>query len=950
MVDNEIPYADIYADIPYDQQEVEVYLMLDKNLNQTKTNYINNNLVTITNEFRREAIEPVVKKWDMRTYVHTKSVSTSSNSGTSFPSSTYYYYSSDGYSGTLSRYSYSDNGGYRDFGKYENRTESKTATGQSSGWSRVIWDADGNELYKGGSSQPTLSYSDSEGYSGTLSQTDHTNDGCETTTLSDGGKDRYCTFTGYYSGTVTRTVQVWVEDIRWVSDYTGYYSGTVSKDVRELYSTPWQSTTSSKYIVYISDTTISEIADFTNARNKADASVLLVGSSAIRNQTSYDKYIVNTGQSIESIIESVVKEIAALNPPRPSMTVLINQMFQMQTFDTDPENDPIVQPQTQYVHDPNYYDNPQGRSGYAYASFNVNQYQSQTLRTSFDKPGLYTVYRRTKDSPVGKPAYSYYSNEAFMTIAVHRKPIAQAVLDWDYNPSTGLYATSWVDQSYDLDHQHSDAERGIRERKIRFRETGGEWLYYIPDELDSGSYELEYTVRDIEGVWSDPFRLTFTLANVPPPQLDAKARTERSKFTLTNVPASEQLRLYEIWTRYPYSHSLEVAIYNAAGTTRMTNTRSVAYNNGNKSGNDVFWNDIVYTIPDTLPDGNYVLRISAIGQNGIRTNKDFPIRVNTPINLVPELESSLLTRETTDIKASTTKYANSVTVTMFRGSSYQVDQVLTGTHSGDIKNWMKSYLVPSIPDGQYQVRYVARTPNGKSQTVDLTVQVINNRPPVANFTWSPTTIWEGDTVRFTNLSTDPDGDALTYSWVIREPNGSEYRYSQQHVNRTLTQTGVHTVQLTVSDGRATAQKIASLDVRELTLTADVRHTEHWRDYHREAGHEIDENPKDFYSGETFLLLASTSPAPVRSISATLNATSRSGEPLEASTDLHAVGSSRYEGTLYDARFSSLAEGIADGEYTIRFHITYTNGTQKMADVPIRIIGHVLETVGVHRRR
>ena len=40
--------------------------------------------------------------------------------------------------------------------------------------------------------------------------------------------------------------------------------------------------------------------------------------------------------------------------------------------------------------------------------------------------------------------------------------------------------------------------------------------------------------------------------------------------------------------------------------------------------------------------------------------------------------------------------------------------------------------------------------------------IIDNQPPVPGFTWTPITIWEGDNVQFTNRSTDPDGDDLTY--------------------------------------------------------------------------------------------------------------------------------------------------------------------------------------------
>ena len=59
---------------------------------------------------------------------------------------------------------------------------------------------------------------------------------------------------------------------------------------------------------------------------------------------------------------------------------------------------------------------------------------------------------------------------------------------------------------------------------------------------------------------------------------------------------------------------------------------------------------------------------------------------------------------------------------------------------------------------------------------------------------------------------------------------------------------------------------------------------------------------------------------------------------------------RYEGAMYDERFASLESGLTEGQHHIEFTVTYANGTVKSQDMPIRIIGHVLETAGVHRRR
>ena len=181
--------------------------------------------------------------------------------------------------------------------------------------------------------------------------------------------------------------------------------------------------------------------------------------------------------------------------------------------------------------------------------------------------------------------------------------------------------------------------------------------------------------------------------------------------------------------------------------------------------------------------------------------------------------------------------------------------------------------------------------------------IIDNQPPIADFTWSPATIWEGDIVRFTNRSTDPDGDELTYKWQMTEPDGNVRTSTTQHWSQKLTQVGSYTVTLTASDGMHTAAVTYTLHVRPLTITADVEHTERWYAYHLEAGHETETHPKDFYSGEKFIVKAVTSPAPVDTVVAVLQATGLDDKSLHVTVNLKENQPSRYEGTMYDERFS-----------------------------------------------
>ncbi|MFC5402939.1 Athe_2463 domain-containing protein [Cohnella soli] len=732
LVNNYIPYADLYTDIPTIRPEVDTFFLLDKNLNQDKIDYVKGNHVTINNQLRNEGIDPTVNSWDMHTYTYPQAASTYTDTGTSYPPSTYYY-CSNGYCGTLNLTSASDNGNYHDFGTDHNETQSKSVTGTCGNTQNVKYDSKGkgSTTFTGscGSTQP---YSDGEGYSGTMSRGDTLpHGGCSDTGPPNGSCST--SYTAYYSGTASRTVSVHVPDMKWVASWRGYYAGTIYKDVRQPLTNPYTRTTSDKYIIYYSDDKMSEVADFNAARSFSDAKVILVGSTAIKSQVSkVDYFIENKGQSAEAVVKEIVDYIASKTPPTAAQIVQVNQTFKMLTEDLDPESDPIVKRETMYYHNENYFDNPMGHAAFALKEGDPETWTAETLRTSFALPGEYPVFRRIKDQPSTDPLlakYSYYSNVAKTTIVVHRKPFAKATLDWTYNLDCSCYLTTWVDKSYDLDHNISDPiNKGIIERKVRYKKDGGEWIYAIPDQLDFGSYDLEYVVRDKELAWSDPFVMSFVLSAAPSIQMNAKARTELPDFSLSSIPASEQLRVYDIWTRYPYSHTLQVALYQ--GGVQKTPPVNVGYYTGTKTGEDINWNDIVYTIPDTTPDGPYQLRLTAIGQAGQQNYIEFPVVVNTPINLVPKMPDPMVSTLTNDIKASTTKYPSTTTVQIFVGTPYQTTLLpMTGTKTGNIKDWLKAYIPPVIPEGTYTARFISTTPAGKSETKDVTFKLI----PAQNF-------------------------------------------------------------------------------------------------------------------------------------------------------------------------------------------------------------------------
>ncbi|MDQ6422586.1 hypothetical protein RB620_24445 [Paenibacillus sp. LHD-117] len=746
FIDNYAPTSDLYLDVPNQKADMDVYFMLDQNLKQSSADYVRYNKVTLTNAFNTANMIANIGIWDMKTYIDDQSASTSSSTGSSYPPSSISY-SSNGYSGTLSRTSVSNSPYQQDNGKYVKVTDSMTGTDTCGHTKNYSYDSKGNYsvTYDSGGCPSSVGYS-SGGYSGTLSRTGESGSGCPS--KSTPGSSCTGSWTAYYSGTVTRTRDVWQSNWVTYDSYTGFYSGTIHKPIRQPYDTSYMRAVPTKYIIYISDSTVSQLPDLQNVMQKHNAYLILVGSSDIQPQMTHDKYIANDA-AIEQVMDKVISYIAESNPANPKLLRLVGENIETvtATFDAESDSLPISNSQLQIIQDPNYYDNSLGFDSWSGKllisdknSANWRPYQSNV---TLNKPGKYQFIRRTKDVPSTDPnfaMYGYYSNESAIDVFVHRKPIADVTLDFDYVPASNTYKSTWVDLSYDLDHNITRAatDRGIQARSIKLTNQGtGEVFTRIPTELPPGSYLLDYMAQDIEGVWSDPIQRTYVLPDTVPVQFKSNLRTQYSGFSINSVPASENIVADQLWTRYPYSISLQM-------TMGSILSRSVPYYTGTKTGNDINWSNETFTIPNTTPDGLYTFRIRANGSvAGSYAENTYSVRVVTPINLTGQINTltasknvtSLVKGDTYELQAGTTKYpdasvnSNATQVTIFKGTAYQQIVNLTSTTNSTTgygsKTWNRTFTVGNIPQGSYTFEWRSRTPNGNVETVTKTIEVVN---------------------------------------------------------------------------------------------------------------------------------------------------------------------------------------------------------------------------------
>ncbi|UJF31921.1 PKD domain-containing protein [Paenibacillus hexagrammi] len=296
--------------------------------------------------------------------------------------------------------------------------------------------------------------------------------------------------------------------------------------------------------------------------------------------------------------------------------------------------------------------------------------------------------------------------------------------------------------------------------------------------------------------------------------------------------------------------------------------------------------------------------------------------------------------------------------TIFRHAEIQItnetnDVLILDT--GELDQWTSSNtgswtVDRDLPAGQ-KLRVRVRVSDGMVWSeYSAQTWLYINRAPHADFDWSPKPVWEGDQVTLVNLSTDEDGDPLQYEWQVLDPDGHMETYNTLNVGIKFLQPGSYTVTLTVFDGYDEDRVVKVITALPLTIESDVSHTTEWLDYHQSKGHRTDSPPKDFYSGEIFMVSTRSSPAPVDEVTAWIDTDGLDGRALYAKEVLDAQSDdpTLYQGELFDERFLSLTAGLPEGLQTIHFEIRYHNGVVRLQDIPITIIGSVQKTVGVHR--
>jgi len=174
---------------------------------------------------------------------------------------------------------------------------------------------------------------------------------------------------------------------------------------------------------------------------------------------------------------------------------------------------------------------------------------------------------------------------------------------------------------------------------------------------------------------------------------------------------------------------------------------------GTKTGNDISWDEINYQVSQAIPDGSYNVRITAFDSlnSSIFKHINFPVTIKTPIDLESDF-STLVGSEVNEIIATTSIYADQVTAEVFRGTAQAQTLAMTlQDNDGERKTWRVAYTAPNstvLPEGDYNARFTARTPNGNIETLDR-VFTLQHLKISSTHIWGDWNHWDGSIDKIT---------------------------------------------------------------------------------------------------------------------------------------------------------------------------------------------------------
>ncbi|WP_197479850.1 glycoside hydrolase family 78 protein [Paenibacillus swuensis] len=649
---------------------------------------------------------------------------------------------------------------------------------------------------------------------------------------------------------------------------------------------------------------------------------------------------------------------------------IVGEELEYSAFMMDTENDPAIPALNEWKYEQlsqKFLDAGDGKSG-------ASSLHNRTFNTSnpiLDKVGLYRISYSTKDDPhpehrYGDMMFNSYrqkSNVYANNVIIHRKPISLFTLS--LNPN---YSVRWHDSSYDPDrwlspgHYSTEptgipygSNRGILQAKYYYVSPSGATFYEkLTSPQETGTYEVGMAVQDEYGAWSD-WNVEYLNATVTGPgnMFPPAAALTNPNGTQSAPTLYSTLRPNITWAQSdPDAGNVftgyQILISNEQNTQMLLDTGESGQWTSNTWAN--------WAVNRDLP-ANEKLRVRV----RVRDNQDHWsaysttqwMLINREPNAVMIVPSGTQGSPTPMISTRPTLKWNQTDPdagTVFQGFHIQIlneaNHVLRDTgplwqQSGAGTQWWN--LDQDLPRGQkLQVRVRVQDNLHTWSPWSQTTWMIINRAPVADFEWSPTPTYEGDVINLANLSTDPDGDAMTYQWQITGPGGLTKSFATQNgalsYAETIDRIGPYHVTLTATDlyGMTSEPVSKTIIVLPLTIIGEVFHTELWDqkriEYNlKETGSSDAPRGRDvFWAGEKFRLRSqltdtggsSTKPTRVHV----------RFESTGHSVELTSTPSGNWTGELWQQSM----DGLADGTYSFRFTSYWSNSAVKITTVLVEL--------------
>ncbi|MFD2331611.1 hypothetical protein ACFSR7_20345 [Cohnella sp. GCM10020058] len=674
--------------------------------------------------------------------------------------------------------------------------------------------------------------------------------------------------------------------------------------------------------------------------------------------------IVNRGQPSVSFLAASTETTPA-GYGKIEGIALVGQQVDYSLSYADEESDPQLTAGSTwvYTHNPNALLQPLGTASFSGQTLNAPV-------TSFPYPGDYTFMYKTKDDPhpshrYPDTAFSTYrqeSNTVTGKIRVHRRPIADFTATWNsngtiayadasydpdrYNPANGSYSMENTGINY-------QATRGVLEYRYRYRAAGSTtYIDLKPAKLFGGSYIIELSVRDEYNAWSEWATQTIVAGGstpLPPNPGFTIAPTTQYRFTAVtfNSTASDP----QDGARENVEHAYYIKNLTTGGPESLQSDVRTSWTKEFSSLGIFQVRQIVINsfglYAETTRNVSIVNRKPAADLTApASTNAAAPTLYET---LRPAFKWTYSDGDG-DPQTQYQLHFYKADGTFYRDSGTIVGSDLAWTAAADFADNTTYYVFVRVMDGV----------DWSDWSAPHCFRIVTNKPPTADLAWTPSPVWEGDTVKLLPTMSDPDGDRLEVVYEIESPTGAKRTVNEQRVppysgagpTFVAITPGNWKVRLTVSDGKAPAAAVVkTIPVAPLGVTGRVLHTAAWEDNRQRynADHPGKERPAHwFWAGELFMLEAATTDTGASATRAA-TVTAEAGPKLKAA--LQAVLPAKptsWKGELGSEQYGGPLKALPEGDYTFEFTAVYTNGVVKKSTVVVRVTGTADGFVNVHR--